>query len=298
MSKIEILTQKLKVNLLSLVCSILLLLSPFLSWINLASLVYANGTLLTGFAVQASLLDIANLHAGISLGQNVFLSSQLALVFLITGGLVSLKRAKIGLLIATLGLMAFVLGSHDLFGKEQNGTVITYSSIGIGFFVAMTGILWGAFSMMQERKPIRVFITHLTSKEGLTKLGLLLSTISIVLDALNHISLGQITDFLGSSNIEMMTHIGFLLSIACLFLAVTFKKNLPSFLPLQAVVMIPLFFLISDLAYHFLNNRIVDFVGHNSVEMSLHFLTYYGIALVIIGNILVKRGVEIVEDSK
>ena len=132
----------------------------------------------------------------------------------------------------------------------------------------------------------------------MTKLGLVLSTISIVLDALNHTSLGQIPTFLGSNYIEMMTHIGFLLSIACLFLAITFKKNLPSFLPLQAVVMIPLFFLISDLAYHFLNNRIIDFVGHNSVEMSLHFLTYYGIALVIIGNLLVKRGVEIFEDSK
>jgi len=264
----------------------------------MVSLVVWNGTLLTGFAIQANLLDIANQHAGISLSQNIVWSSQLSLVFLIVGGLVSLKKAKIGLLIATFGLMTFVLESHALFGNEQNGAIITYNSVGIGFFVAMTGILWGIFSMMQERKPIRVFISHLASKEGLTKLGLILSTISIVLDALNHTSLGQIPTFLGSNYIEMTTHIGFLLSIACLFFAVTFKKNLPSFLPMQAIVVIPLLFLISDAAYHFLNNRILDFVGHNSVEMSLHFLTYYGIALVIIGNLLVKKRGEIVEDFK
>jgi hypothetical protein len=298
MSNIEVLTQKLKVNLLSLVCSMLLLLSPFLSWINLASLVVANGALLTGFAVQSSLLDIADQHAGISLSQNIVLSSQLSLVFLIIGGVISLRKAKIGLLIATIGLMAFVLESHSLFGKEQNGAITTYSSVGIGFFVAMTGVLWGAFSMMQERKPIRVFISHITSKEGLTKLGLVLSTITIVLDALNHTSLGQIPTFLGSSYIEMMTHLGFLLSIGCLFFAFTYKKNLPSFLPLQAIVMIPLLFLISDAVYHFLNHRLIDFVGHNSVEMSLHFLTYYGIALVIVGNLLVKRRGEIIEDFK
>jgi len=182
--------------------------------------------------------------------------------------------------------------------RDRNGAIITYSSVGLGFFVAMTGILWGVFSMMQERKPLKVFVSHLASTEGLTKLGLILSMISIVLDALNHTSLGQIPAFLGSNYIEMMTHIGFLLSISCLFFAVTFKKNLPSFLPMQAIVVIPLFFLISDAVYHFLNNRILDFVGHNSAEMSLHFLTYYGIALVIIGNLLVKKRREIVEDSR
>src|SRR5256885_14885803 len=147
MSNIEILTQKLKVNLLSLVCSALLLVSPFLSWINMVSLVVWNGTLLTGFAIQANLLDIVNQHAGISLSQNIVFSSQLSLVFLIVGGLVSLKKAKIGLLIATFGLMTFVLESHALFGNEQNGPIITYNSVGIGFFVAMTAILWGVFSM-------------------------------------------------------------------------------------------------------------------------------------------------------
>ena len=289
MSKLEILTQKVKVNLLSLVCSSLLLLSPFLPWINLVTMVIANGALLTGFAVQPSLLDIATQKAGISLGQTTLLSSLGSLAFLIVGGLVSLKKCKTGILIATFGLITFVLASYTLFGKEQNGAITAYTSVGIGLFVALIGIICGVFSMIHKRKPIGEVISHLGTKESLTKMGLLFSTIPTGLDGLNHASLGQMPAFFGSNYIEMTLHTGLLFSIASLFFIIIYGKKFHRVIPLQAIVMLPFFFLVSDASYHILNQGILHFLGVDSIEITLHFLTYYGIVSVIIGSLLVKR---------
>ncbi len=278
-----------KTNPLLLTCSVFFFLAPFLTWMTVLTLVIVKGFVVTGFAVQSNLWDIANLQAGIPVTKNLALSSLAAAILLILTGLTILKDARIGLPIATAGLTIFAIASYPIFGKIQNGLATAFISPGIGFFLALVATILGVISTQFENRPIGILARDLRSKEGLTRMGLFLAAVPLLLDGLNHAALGQFSDFLGSTATEQTLHLGFMLSIVSLLIAVAVHQrvNVNAWVPRIAVM--TFIFLISDAIYHALTGEIQAFIGHNSIEIVLHIAIYYGVALVMIGRVLLRR---------
>ena len=294
--------KNIRVNPLAIASSALLLLSPFLTWVTLVALVIVNGVLITGFAVQSNLWDLANSKAGLPLHQFMATSSIISFIFLIIGGLTSLRKMFIGLVVASLGFTIFVASSYNIFGYTQNGVTSAYISPGIGFFVALIGLITGGVSMNQKiakKNTIRILVQSLKTGQGLLKAGLFVSIVSIVLDGLNHAALGQLADFLGSrSSLEMLLHNGFYISLAVLaigFAVIAFQKknkeeneNYGLFFLISSILIVAAVnFLISDALLHSLNGGGFEkFIGHNSVEITLHIMGYYGVVLLILGRFI------------
>jgi hypothetical protein len=282
--------RKIKINPLQVATSVFLFIAPFLTWVTVVSVVVFRGVVLTGFAAQSTLWDVAGSNAGLPISQAVPSSAFYAALLLILGSLVVLRRTKLGLVIATLGLVLFAITSYQLFGKTQDGSTITFVSPGIGFFVASVGIVLGAVSNYFKKQPIGILLKSLRTREGLIKAGLFLSVVPLVLDGLNHGALGQLTAFLGRNFTEKGLHVGFFVSLASILALVTLRKSFDFTFYVPRLVIIAFLFLTLDAVYHaLLGGGIQNFIGHNSVEILLHISTYYGVALIVIGRLVLKR---------
>jgi hypothetical protein len=55
------------------------------------------------------------------------------------------------------------------------------------------------------------------------------------------------------------------------------------------LALLPIGFFISDAIYHTVLGEYQAFIGHNSVEIILHILTYYGLAAITIGTLLLRH---------
>jgi len=293
--------QNIKINSLELTCSAFLLLSPFLTWITLVILITESPgfvlRLITGFAVQSNLFDIASYHAGMNIAQSVASSALISALLLLSGGLIILiRKVRIGLSVATFGLILFAIISYPIFGTTNHGrTTTAYISAGIGFFVALVGIVIGVVALrIPKRHPIGLLIKAMKTREGLIKAGLFISAVSIVLDGLNHTALGQLSNFLDTNTFEMTLHFGFYLSLALLAVWFIFHQNsrrLVSNYMISGLLLalLPVGFFISDAIYHTVLGEYQAFIGHNSVETILHILTYYGLAAITIGTLLLRH---------
>ncbi len=279
---------KINVNPLAIVSSLFLLAAPFLTWTTLVAVVKIQGVVVTGFAVQSSLLNIAARNAGFSVTPLLGSISLYSTLLLVSGGLASLRKAKIGLPVAALGFALFGITSFSMFGVEEAGATTTYVSPGIGLFLALFGIALGSLSGSVEKRPIGSLMKSLRTGKGVSELGVFLALVSLALDGLNHSALGQLPDLLGSSPLEEILHIGFFVGLG-LTAAVLVRVGFEPRLLVRLIVIGTFAFLLADGAYHLYGGDVLDFVGHNSTEVIVHTVTYYGVVLIVISNVFMKR---------
>lgn len=189
--------------------------------------------------------------------------------------------------IATLGWVVFLLESYTLFGARSSVIVIE-ALPGIGLFIAAVGIVLGLLSTRVKKQPLGVLVRRLGTKEGLFATGLSIVSVSVLLDALAHTGLGQSSEFLGKGLIEGSAHTGFLLGLVLLLGLFYTRKAGQVATVIPALVMLTLVFLIFDAAYHFITGDLSDFIGHDPVEVALHVASYYGVAFMIIGRLILR----------
>lgn len=115
-----------------------------------------------------------------------------------------------------------------------------------------------------------------------------MALVSLALDGLNHSALGQLPDLLGSSPLEEILHIGFFVGLG-LTAAVLVRVGFEPRLLVRLIVIGTFAFLLADGAYHLYGGDVLDFVGHNSTEVIVHTVTYYGVVLIVISNVFMKR---------
>lgn len=274
---------------LALFSAFLFILAPFLTWLTVLSYVVIRGLLFPEFALQSNLWQIAGGNAGIPVTQTFAMLSLVAAALTIVGGLFCLRFGKVGVIASSTGLASFLSTSFSLFGNNQTGSTLLITSPGIGVEMVIVGIVVGTVSIRTQPQTIELLFASLRTREGLAKTGLFLALVSLTLDGLNHIALQQLPAFLGVTLAEEVLHLGFILSMISLAGLFAFRRKLAEGEWPKRLIASTFLFLLLDGAYHTYAGQILIFFGHNTTEAILHIVTYYGVALVIIGIFLLTR---------
>ena len=277
-----------KVNPLRAVSTLFLIMSPFLTWFTIVSVVVVQGIAVFGTAAQSDLFLVSSQELGTNITSQAALGATITLVTLVLGGLLMLRSAKLGGAVATLGILSYMIPFYPTFGTWVSGLQLTFVSPGIGLFTAMAGVAFGVISFRVTPRPPRVLFDGLRTRRGLSTVGVFVGSVGLVLDFLNHSALGQAADFIGTNLTELALHEG-------LFVGVTVVSALVLIQPktrrdyLLPAALATLLLLGVDAGYNITNGTLNDFLGHNVTETVLHFAVYYGMALVIIASFLRKE---------
>lgn len=282
----DFLTGQALLNPLRLTASAFLILSPFLTWITIVSVVVYQKVIVFGSAAQSTLLMVASDQFGTNASGLALTGAIVSILLLVTGGFLVLRSLRLGLTLSIAGLLAYVFPFYPLFGSESNGLQLTFISPGIGVFVAGTGVLLGVASTLTRSEPVLVLLQSVRTRRGLAALGASIGTIGISLDALNHAALGQFSDFIGLTPFEQLIHIGLIAGIASTLALVLVKRN-GSPGPLLFVISGATLSLLGvDSVNSYLSGNLQDFLGHNLTETVLHLSVYYGVAFAFIASLL------------
>ena len=265
--------RNMRVNPLSVISAVLFILAPFFSWITVSAF---------GLTAEATLLDVASSKTPLSIPPALPQASLLATILLVVGGLILPKIVRVGLPVATAGLALFLLESYSLFGSPVSVIPIVVAP-GIGLLTALVSIGVGAASFRVRSQELKTLVRKLSTRQGLTEIGLFVATFSLVLDGLNHVVLGQLSAFLGAGVAEPVFHLGFLSAIFLLVFLFSVRKEFQSELMDSALIIAGFAFIILDAAYHISTGGASGFVGHDLTEIVLHVSTYYGTAFLVIG---------------
>jgi len=265
--------RNMRVNPLSVISAVLFILAPFFSWITVSAF---------GLTAEATLLDVASSKTPLSIPPALPQASLLATILLVVGGLILPKIVRVGLPVATAGLALFLLESYSLFGSPVSVIPIVVAP-GIGLLTALVSIGVGAASFRVRSQELKTLVRKLSTRQGLTEIGLFVATFSLVLDGLNHAVLGQLSAFLGAGLAEPVFHLGFLSAIFLLVFLFSVRKEFQSELMDSALIIAGFAFIILDAAYHISTGGASGFVGHDLTEIVLHVSTYYGTAFLVIG---------------
>ncbi len=264
-----------------------LLLSPFLTWITIVSVVVYQGVLVFGAAAQSNLLMVSSSELGTNISTTEATGATFSMVLLILSGLAMVKSAKVGVPIGIFGLTSYLLPFYQLFGSQTAGLEQTFTSPGIGFFVAGTGVVLGTISTLTKPGSAASLFQALKTRRGLSKVGISVSVVGIALDVANHTVLGQLPDFIGSTPLEQLLHLGLVSLVASMFVGLIFRKGSATrYLPYLAAT--TLFLLGADASFSIATGNLHDFLGHNPTETVLHLAVYYGVALTLISNFIRK----------
>jgi hypothetical protein len=276
----------LRVNPLRAASALFLILSPFMTWITIVSVVVYQGVVVFGAAAQSDLLMVSSDQLGTNISSSALAGALSSVALLLVGGTLMLKSAKVGVPVSALGLLAYLLPAYPMFGGQSSGLEQTFISPGVGFFVAGTGVFLGSLSLFTKSEPAASLLRTLKTREGLSKAGVFVGTIGLSLDILNHTALGQLADFIGLTPVEQALHLGLLAGVASLLAVVAAgnRVNAGRYLfPLSAATLL---LLGADAAYSFSTGNLHDFLGHNLTETVLHLAVYYGVSTVLISNFL------------
>jgi len=268
--------QNARVNPLSVASASLFIIAPFLPWITVSAF---------GLTAESNLLDIAGSRAPLSTPMAFPEAFLVATTLLLLGGFLLLRMAKIGLPVATAGLVLFLLESYSLFGSRVSIIPVVVAP-GIGFLAALTSVGVGAISFRVKRQELKSLIQRIRTTEGLTGIGLFIAALSLVLDGLNHAALGQLSAFLGTGMVEPVFHLGFLVTIFLLAFLFSLRKEFQSVVINTALIVAAFAFIILDAAYHISTGEVSGFLGHDLTEIILHVSAYYGTAFVVIARLL------------
>lgn len=266
--------RKMRVNFLSVTSAVLFILAPFFSWITVSTF---------GLTAGATLLDVASSKTPLSVPPALPQASLLATILLVVGGLILPKIVKVGLPVATAGLVLFLFESYSLFGSPVSVIPIVVAP-GIGLLTALVSTGVGAASFRTNSQELKTLLLSFRTRQGLTGIGLFVATFSLVLDGLNHAVLGQLAAFLGAGLVEPVFHLGFLSAIFLLLFLFSVRKEFQYEILSSALIVAAFAFIILDAAYHVSTGGASEFIGHDSPEIILHVSTYYGTAFLLIGH--------------
>jgi hypothetical protein len=270
--------QSVKINPLGIASGTLMLLAPFGAWMTLSAF---------GFVSGSNLWEIANSRTSFPIGTNVASTAPYSGTILILAGLVSFRRAKFGLPLATAAVLLFGLESYSTFGTFP-GPIPVSVLPGIGFFLALCGIVLGLGSLRTSEMPVMRFLSGLRTRQGLSEAGILLTSVFLAADGWSHWSGGQLSEFLGVSLLEEVIHRIFLLGVVILLMMFLVQRSM-FFERTGGILLLGTFgALILDAVYHLSTGSIVGFVGHDGAEILFHALTYYGIASLVSARLLLK----------
>ncbi len=268
-------SQSIRINPLRIVSAVLLIISPFLSWITVSAF---------GLTAQATLIDVTQSSVPLQIPQNLPSVSLFAAILLIMGGIILLKMPRIGLPIATAGILAYLSVSYNLYGSPSSVIPVVIAP-GIGLVTATVGIAIGTISLRVHSQALDEYFQKIKTRQGITAAGLFIATTALSIDGLNHAGQGELSSFIGTRTIEPVFHLGFLISILLVTVLFQVRKKGTS-TPVNSIIVAAAFaFVLLDAAYHLSTGEVSGFLGHDSAEIMLHVLAYYGTAFLLIGRL-------------
>src|SRR5712692_396180 len=211
------------INPMRISSAFFLLLSPFLTWITIVSVVIYQGVIVFGTAAQSNLLMVSNSQLGTNISGTAASSAAFSIALLLIAGIAMLKSAKLGVPIGVLGLAAYLVPFYQMFGSQTFGLQQTFISPGIGFFVAGTGIVLGSISPLTRSESVASLLNSVRTMRGLSTLGVSIGTIGLALDILNHTVLGQLSDFIGLLPLTQVLHLGLVAGVISMLAVVVTK---------------------------------------------------------------------------
>ena len=269
-------SQTIRINPLRIVSAVLLIISPFLSWVTVSAF---------GLTAQATLIDVTQSIVPLQIPQNLPMVSLFATILLILGGMILLKAPKIGLPIVTAGIAAYISVSYILYGSPSSVIPIVIAP-GIGLVTATVSVAIGTISLRVHSQALNEYFLKIKTRPGITAAGLFIAITALAIDGLVHTGQGELSSFIGTGLIEPVFHIGFLISIILVTVFFLVRKKWIS-TPVNPIIVAAAFaFVLLDAAYHLSTGEISGFLGHDSTEMMLHVLAYYGTAFLLIGRLV------------
>ncbi len=268
--------QTVRINPLSIVSTGLFLISPFLSWITISAF---------GLTAQATLIDITRSNVPLDIPQNLPLASTITTILLMIGGVAILRTSKIGLPIAAIGLAIYLYASYTLYRTPASVIPITIAP-GLGLIAALVSTAIGTASLRVKPEQIGNYVLKVKTRQGITAVGVFVATTALAIDGLNHAGQGELTGFTGTGTIEPIFHVGLLVSISLAIILFLFRNSWTSSTVNSITIAAAFAFLLSDAAYHLSLGEVSAFLGHDSAEIMLHVLAYYGTAFLLIGRLV------------
>jgi hypothetical protein len=264
-----------RVNPMRITSSVLLILAPFLSWITVSAF---------GITAQSNLIDVSQSRTPLPIPPNLPVVSLFSIVLLIIGGLIILRKAIIGLPIATTGLGIYSFEAYSLYGSQVSAIPLVVAP-GIGLLIALVAVGTGAVSLRIKSQDFSSLLNGLRTRDGLMGLGLFVASVALLLDGMNHAFQGEASAFFGTGIIEPLFHNGFFVSIFLLVFLFAARKWYQNPAMGSVLVLAAFAFIGLDAAYHLSSGDAAGFLGHDFQETILHTLAYYGTALVVIGRL-------------
>lgn len=275
-----------RVSPLRVASALLLLISPFLTWITIVSVVVYQGVIVFGAAAQSSLMMVSADQLGTNITSMAIEGATFSMAFLILAGLAMFRTARLGVPLAIAGLFSYLLPFYQTFGTQTAGAEQTFISPGIGFFVAGMGIVLGLASPADRPESVAKLIHSLRTSQGLSKLGAFSSSVGLSLDVMNHAALGQLPDFIGQTLIQQSLHIGLVAGVSLYLFVVVLGVRSRLEGRLMMISAATLVLLGADAVFSIYTGNLHDFLGHNLTETVLHLSVYYGVALGLIAGFL------------
>ncbi len=269
-------SQAVRINPLRIVSAVLLIISPFLSWVTVSAF---------GLTAQATLIDVTQSIVPLQIPQNLPVVSLFAAILLILGGVILLKAPKIGLPIATAGILAYLSVSYILYGSPTSIVPIVIAP-GIGLVTATVSVAIGTISLRVRSRALNEYFLKIKTRQGITAAGVFIATTALAIDGLVHTGQGELSSFIGTGTTEPVFHMGFLIMIILVTVLFLVRKKWTS-TPVNSITVAAAFaFVLLDAAFHLSTGEVSGFLGHDSTEIMLHVLAYYGTAFLLIGRLV------------
>ncbi len=147
-----------RTNLFQLMSSVLLLLSPFLSWISVSTSSKNLLLLWSPPPFRSNLWEVAGSRTGIPISATISEAALVTALLLILGGVTCIKSRGVALPIVTMGLFLFLVTAYPLQGQTQVVNIVFNTSFDIGFYLALVGLIAGVISTRFERWPLKALI--------------------------------------------------------------------------------------------------------------------------------------------
>ena len=274
-----------RINPLRAASAVFLMVSPFLTWVTIVSVVLYKGAAIFGSAAQSDLLMVSSRQLGTNITPSAALSAGVAIIAFLVGGILMFRSVRLGAAVSLGGLLAFLVPFYPLFGLTYYGIEFTFISPGIGFFTAATGLILGLASSKVASRPPRDLFHALRTSKGLSALGASIGALGLSLDVLNHYVLGQIGEFISAGPVDEILRLGLIAAVASIFVIVLAGGPLMK-KPLLVLSLGSLGLLGFDLLNSFSTGDLSEFLGHNLTETILHLAVYYGVALTSVGSLV------------
>jgi len=276
---IRVSLQKFRINPLGILSAIFMILAPLGAWMTLSAF---------GYTSQSNLFEIIQSRTSFPLEASIASTAVYSSVLLIFGGLTVWKRPREGLLLAIFSLALFVIESFSTFGMFPGAIPVSILP-GTGFFLGVSGILLGAGSLRSNELPIPTCLATLKTGLGLGEAAVVVSSIFLAADGWTHWSDGELSGFLGGGFLEGSIHRVFFMGVAALLVIFLVNKNF--FLDRGGGLLVAATFgaLLLDGVYHFTTGNLIDFVGHDAIEVLLHTLSYYGLVTLVVARFFIKQ---------